>query len=85
MEKDSGKQVTKMNVDGGMTVNNFLMQTQADFMSAKIVRKEESEITGVGAAIAAGLHVGYWSSLEEVENKIAIEREFEPKMSEDAR
>jgi len=50
-------------------------------MNANIVRKEESEITGVGAAIAAGLHVGYWSSLEEVENLIAIEREFVPNMS----
>lgn len=60
MSKDSGKRVTKMSVDGGMTVNNFMMQQQADFMDAKIVRKETAEITGVGAAIAAGLHVKYW-------------------------
>jgi glycerol kinase len=85
MEKDSGKKVDKMTVDGGMTVNNFLMQTQADFLNATIVRKEESEITGVGAAIAAGLHIGFWKNLEEVEDKIKIEREFEPKMEEDAR
>lgn len=81
MSKDSGKKVTKMSVDGGMTVNNYMMQTQADFMDATIVRKEESEITGIGAAIAAGIHVKYWSSLEEVENMIKIEREFKPDMT----
>ena len=43
-------------------------------MDAIIVRKEEQEITGVGAAIAAGLHVKFWNSLSDVDNKIAIER-----------
>lgn len=54
-------------------------------MGSTIIRKEESEITGVGAAIAAGLHVKFWSSLEEVENKIKVQRIFEPKMTEEAR
>jgi len=54
-------------------------------MDATIVRKEESEITGIGAAIAAGIHVKYWSNLEEVENMIKIEREFLPDMSEASR
>ena len=49
-------------------------------MDATIVRKEESEITGVGAAIAAGLHVGYWDNLEQVENKIKIQTEFKPQI-----
>lgn len=74
-----------MSVDGGMTANDLMMQMQADFMDATIVRKEESEITGVGAAIAAGLHVGYWDSLEEVENKIQIEREFTSQMGSEQR
>ena len=74
-----------MSVDGGMTVNDFMMQTQADFMNAQIVRKESSEITGIGAAIAAGLHVKYWANLEEVEHKIKIEKEFSPKMEQAAR
>jgi glycerol kinase len=78
MSKDSGKEVTKMAVDGGMTVNNLMMQIQADFANATIVRKEEQEITGVGVAIAAGLHVKFWDSLEEVEDKIKVEREFTP-------
>jgi glycerol kinase len=54
-------------------------------MNATIVRKETSEITGIGAAIAAGLHVKFWNNLEEVENKIKIEKEFTPNMTEDAR
>ena len=74
-----------MNVDGGMTVNNFMMQTQSDFMNATIVRKETAEITGIGAAIAAGLHVSFWNNLEECENKIHINREFVPNMEEEAR
>ena len=85
MSKDSGKRVTKMSVDGGMTVNNFMMQTQADFMDAEIMRKEEQEITGVGAAIAAGLHVKYWEGLSEVEDKIKVERTFAPHMEQPAR
>ena len=54
-------------------------------MNAQIVRKEESEITGVGAAIAAGLHVKFWESLSEVENKIEIQKVFDPNMSQEAR
>lgn len=66
MAKDSGKPVTSMAVDGGMTVNNFMMQMQADFSNAKIVRKETSEVTGIGAAIAAGLQANIWKNLDEV-------------------
>jgi len=78
MTEDSGKQVTSMAVDGGMTVNNFMMQLQSNFMNATIVRKKEQEITCMGVAIAAGLHVKYWNSLEDVENLIKIDQEFKP-------
>ena len=74
-----------MSVDGGMTANNFMMQVQADFMDAEIMKKEESEITGAGAAIAAGLHVKFWESLEEVEHKIKIKQTFKPNMDSAAR
>lgn len=55
-----------MSVDGGMTVNNLMMQTQANFINAQIERKAEKEITAVGAAIAAGLSVGFWTTLDDV-------------------
>jgi glycerol kinase len=58
---------------------------QADFMNATIVRKEEQEITGIGAAIAAGLHVGYWNSLADVENLIKVKQEYQPNMEESKR
>lgn len=85
MQKDSGLKVVKMNVDGGMSVNNFVLQSQADFIgnNIDIVRKAESEITGIGAAIAAGLRVGFWNSLEEVESKIKIDKVFNPSIPED--
>jgi glycerol kinase len=70
MGKDSKKRVERMVVDGGMTVNDTLMQTQADLMDAEIIRKQEKEITGVGAAIAAGLQVKFWDNLKDVESKI---------------
>jgi len=52
--------ITLINVDGGMSVNNFVLQRQADFTNVEIARKKESEITGIGAAIAAGLYVKFW-------------------------
>ena len=54
-------------------------------MNAEILRKESSEITGIGAAIAAGLQVNYWNNLEEVETMVKVERTFAPKMEEEAR
>ena len=67
-----------MAVDGGMSVNNLMMQTQADLIDAKIERKTEMEVTGMGAAIAAGLRVGVWDSIEDIRQKIALGRVFEP-------
>lgn len=70
MVKDSKIPIKSMAVDGGMTVNNTLLQMQADFMNADIVRKQEKEITSIGAAIAAGLYVKFWNSIDDVESKI---------------
>ena len=85
MAKDAGYQVKKMNVDGGMTVNNFMLQQQADFTKITIVRKRETEVTGIGAAIAAGLHVGFWKDIHEVESKIQVDCVFESKVSDESR
>lgn len=67
MASDCKEAVSRVAVDGGMTVNNLVMQTQADLVGADIVRKEQAEVTCCGAAIAAGLYVKFWDSLEEVE------------------
>jgi len=50
-----------------------------------IARKKETEVTGIGAAIAAGLKVGFWSNVEEIEAKLQDDQVFEPKMSDEAR
>jgi glycerol kinase len=85
MAKDAGHSIKKMNVDGGMSVNNFMLQQQADFTKISIVRKKETEVTGIGAAIAAGLYAGFWSSIHEVEEKIKVDRVFESAISDEAR
>ena len=76
MSQDAGQKVTSMAVDGGMTVNDLLMQIQADLIDAKIERKIEKEITGLGAAIAAGLRVGVWQSLDEIKKQVQLDRVF---------
>ena len=82
MSSDAQKQVTDMAVDGGMTVNDLMMQTQSDLIDASIVRKHEKEITSCGAAIAAGLKVGYWESLDSLEKTIKTEHVFRPQKND---
>jgi len=64
MTKDSGVELTALKVDGGMTSNNLLMQTLADFLDAPVVRPMVAETTCLGAAYAAGLAVGFWPDVE---------------------
>jgi glycerol kinase len=58
--------LTCMRVDGGMSVNELLLQSLADILNAKIVRSEIVEATSWGAAVVAGLAVGVWKDLDEV-------------------
>lgn len=66
MEKDSGIEINSMRVDGGAAENRFLMQFQADISSAKIIKPASAEATAYGAALLAGLAVGFWESTEEI-------------------
>jgi glycerol kinase len=72
-----------LRVDGGAAANNLLLQFQADLLRVPVVRPKITETTALGAAYLAGLAVGYWKSEQEVSAKWAIERTFEPRMSED--
>ena len=85
MEADSGIRLSALKVDGGASANNFLMQTQADIINAPVNRPCCVETTAMGAAYLAGLAVGYWSDKEEVLKNWAIDRIFEPKISEEER
>ena len=80
MEADAGEPLRELRVDGGAAVNNFLMQFQADILGKPIVRPVDVETTALGAAYLAGLAIGFWKSLEEVESFWRAERRFEPRM-----
>lgn len=66
VEADTGHKLQRLNVDGGMTVNDHLMQFQADILDVEVHRSADVEITARGAAYAAGLGVGIWSSTDEL-------------------
>jgi len=85
MELDSGARLSELRVDGGAAANNFLMQFQADILGRRIVRPADTETTALGAAYLAGLAVGVWKSVEELESFWVVERAFEPQMNETRR
>jgi len=66
MEKDSGHKLTELAVDGGMCNSDLTMQTQADLINIPVRRPAMRETTALGAAIAAGLAVGVWDSIDEL-------------------
>lgn len=80
MEKDAGCELRSLNVDGGASANNFLMQFQADIIDAPVNRPACVETTAKGAAYLAGLAVGYWKTKEEVIKNQQIDRVFHPNM-----
>jgi glycerol kinase len=88
MVADAGVDVPVLRVDGGGTANDFLMQFQSDILGIPIERSAVAETTALGAAYLAGLAVGMWESLDEIEElrgDEAADRTFEPHMSEDER
>lgn len=80
MEKDSGIQLNSLRVDGGASINHFLMQFQSDILGVEVDRPKVSETTALGAAFLAGLAVGYWSSQEEIAKIWALDQSYAPKM-----
>jgi glycerol kinase len=72
----------ELKVDGGMTANELLMQFQADVLGVPVIRPKVTETTALGAAFAAGLAVGFWSDEEELRERWAPERRWEPQMDE---
>lgn len=80
MENDLGIKVKTLNVDGGASQNNFLLQFEADVLLADVVRPKVVEVTALGACYLAGLKVGYWKDIEDIRNNKVIERVFTPSM-----
>ncbi|MDL5510913.1 glycerol kinase GlpK [Arenibacter sp. M-2] len=78
MEADSKISIKELRVDGGATVNNLLMQFQADVLNTSTVRPKVIETTVMGAAYLAGLAVGFWESLEEIQEIWQTDVNFDP-------
>lgn len=81
MRKDSQRKLSPLKVDGGASENSFLMQFQADLSQIPVIRSQVIETTALGAALQAGLGIGFWSDLEEINRKWKVDKTFSPKMS----
>ncbi|MDP2590088.1 MULTISPECIES: glycerol kinase GlpK [Vibrio] len=85
MQADSGIKLAKLRVDGGAVANNFLMQFQSDVLDTEVHRPEVTEVTALGAAYLAGLAVGFWDSIDELQDKAVLNRTFMPHHDEEKR
>jgi glycerol kinase len=85
MEKDAGISISSLRVDGGMVVNQLLMQFQSDILGEEVICPKIIETTALGAAYAAGLAVGYWENLDDLRKNWAIANTWKPNMSVDTR
>ncbi len=78
MERDAGVRLAELKVDGGASRNNLMMQFQADILGTSVIRPEVTETTAMGACYLAGLAVGYWDSLDDIQKQWKAERIFKP-------
>jgi glycerol kinase len=78
MEADSGKPIQELRVDGGATSNDLLMQFQANVLGVKVIRPEVTEVTALGAAYLAGLAIGFWENLEDIQQQWKVDVAFQP-------
>lgn len=83
MQNDAGYKLSELRVDGGASVNDTLLQIQADLGQITVVRPKVTETTALGAAYLAGIGTGVWKSREEIAKHWAIDKSFEPQISAD--
>ena len=76
MQADAGVEIKELRVDGGAAANDLLMQFQSDLLSCKVIRPTIIETTALGAAYLAGLAVGFWDSVEEIQQLWEADKEF---------
>jgi glycerol kinase len=85
MQDDSGIAIRELRADGGMVVNELLMQFQADMLGVDVVRPQSVETTALGAAYAAGLATDYWSDVDDLRRNWRVERRWSPRFAPAAR
>lgn len=78
MASSSGVRIRQLNVDGGASVNNFLLQLQADLLQCDVVRPEITETTALGAALLAGLAVDFWKDYADIQSRWSVDKVFVP-------
>ena len=83
MHHDLGQSLTELRVDGGASVNNTLMQIQADVLQIPVVRPKVTETTALGAAYLAGLATGVWPNRDAIRRQWQVDQRFEPRISAD--
>lgn len=81
MNKDYGKKISHIKADGGASANALLMQYQADLLGVNVVRSEILETTALGAGLQAGLAIGFFKDLAEIQKKWKASKTFEARMS----
>jgi glycerol kinase len=85
MEKDTGVEITELRVDGGVSMNDYLMQFQADITDTAVRRPKNIETTVLGSAYLAGLAVGYWKDFDELKTLVGSGATFKPNMEDTKR
>lgn len=85
MTEDSGVAIKELRTDGGMVVNELLMQFQSDILGVPVVRPKVIETTALGAAYAAGLAVGYWNSTQDITDNWGVDKRWHPGMEDSRR
>jgi len=85
MQQEAGIPLARLKVDGGASVNNALLQFQADLLNVPVQRPRTQETTALGAAYLAGLATGVWNGLDEIAAYWALDREFRPEMDSSTR
>ncbi|HET6434081.1 glycerol kinase GlpK [Dyella sp.] len=85
MQVDAGIDLKELRADGGAIANDFLAQFQSDILGVPVLRPEVAETTALGAAYLAGLATGFWGSREEIAQQWAVDRRFEPAMTDERR
>ena len=83
MEADSGRPSVELRVDGGASASDVLMQIQADLFGFKITRPKTLETTALGAAYLAGLAVGYWKNIDEIQSQWIVDKDFHAKLEKE--
>jgi glycerol kinase len=80
--EDSGVPLESLKVDGGMVVNETLMQFQADILGVPVIRPQVAETTALGAAYAAGLATGFWDNVDDLRQNWVEDKRWEPQMDD---